>query len=238
MMKKRYVIKKEKMIRMVLALIVLSLALTGCAGYNGAEEVTPTMIINTPEPTTAQEVSFTISGSQIMKKTNEQQEVIYDAALHYNDQWTVWTGNLTVDGGCLYFTEGAVFSDGVSCICETEDKGSAYAVVRTDLSGADRTVLVFKDTPSGYWDIALLGERLFYVDGADEIVSVGYVGKDGHKGDVLDFSSVVGEDAVCTNALLDTQDSLLVITADFLMTDGTMQAHTLLVDGDLTVTKQ
>ena len=222
-------------------LLTAAMLLSACAGSDAvAERVMPEAgnVQTTAEPSATQQPkrSFEVIGSEIRDISVGSKTVVYDAADYYNPEWTAWAGNLTVEGDALFFTEGAVFSDGVSCICDTQDLGAAYAVVRTDIDGANRTVLVSKTVPTGYWDIALLGGRVFFVDGRDDSVTVGYVSRDGGEQGYLDIASAAGEGAVCANALLITADDGLAITADFVLADGTRLSRNLLVNEDLTVT--
>lgn len=203
--------------------ILIILMLVGCAPVSGdmpRQEAPETPSTTLSADQAASAYAYSISNSEIMRSADGEKESIYNAAPYYNDDWTVWLGSLVQDGDAMYFAEGAVFSDGVSCICETEELGAKYAVVRTDLDGGSRRVLVEKTVPTGYWDVAVYGDRVFFVDGTDEAVTVGYVGKDGSGGGVLDFSAAAGTDAVCTNALLNVQDGYLTVSADFTSEDA------------------
>jgi hypothetical protein len=223
----------------IFAMTITVLTLTGCAPAPDQapqrEAAAPSSTVSAVPTPSALDYSYTISNSQVIRSSEGEKEAIYDAAPFYDAQWTVWLGNLVQDDDALFFAEGAAFSDGVSCICETEALGAKYAVVRTDLDGGNRLVLAEKTVPTGYWDVAVYGERVFYVDGANESVTVGYVDKDGSDGGVLDFSAAAGTDAVCVNALLDVQDGLLTVSADFADAD-TVKTLTLRVDEKLNIT--
>jgi|GEM_PF-3070613 len=227
-----------KHLRILFVFILMILMLVGCAPVSG--DLPRQEAAETPSATASAEqaaiaYAYSISNSEIMRSAEGEKESIYDAAPYYNDDWTVWLGSLIQDGGALYFAEGAVFSDGVSCICETEELGAKYAVVRTDLDGTNRRVLVEKTVPTGYWDVAVYGDRVFFVDGTDEAVTVGYIGNDGSGGGLLDFSAFAGTDAVCTNVLLDVQDGCLTVSADFASKD-TVKTLNFRVDERLNIT--
>lgn len=228
-------------VRLLTLVFIMTVMLFGCAPAAGdvPQETaeTPSSAVSSVPTEGTQGYSFTISNSQIIRSFEGEKEAIYDAVPYYKADWTVWLGSLVQEGDALYFAEGAAFSDGVSCICETEELGAAYAVVRTDIDGGNRLVLAEKTLPTGYWDVAVYGERVFYVNGTDEAVTVGYVGKDGSGGGVLDIASAAGEDAVCTNALLDVRNGFLTITADFSTAD-TVETLSLRVDEALNVTLQ
>jgi hypothetical protein len=232
---------KMKHLRLLLFVFIVTVVmLSGCApavSDSPRQETTETPDGTVSAAPTAKAFSYSISNSELIRSEEGEKEAIYDAAPYYDADWTVWLGSFVQDGDALYFAEGAVFSDGVSCICETEELGAKYAVVRTDLDGSNRRVLVEKTVPTGYWDVAVLGDRIFFVDGTDESVTVGYVGKDGSGGGFLDFSASAGMDAVCTNALLDVQDGFLTVSADFSSQD-TVKTLSLRVDEALNVTLQ
>ncbi len=220
---------------------IMTVMLLGCAPAAGdvpqETEETQSSTISAAPTAIEQAYSFTISNSQIIRNYEGKKEAIYDAVPYYDADWTVWLGSLVQEGDALYFAEGAAFSDGVSCICETEELGAKYAVVRTDIDGGNRLVLAEKTLPTGYWDVAVYGERVFYVNGTNEAVTVEYVSKDGSEGGMLDFSEAAGEDAVYTNALLDVKDGYLTISADFTSSDSVKMLK-LRVDEKLGVTLQ
>lgn len=221
-------------------IVVICLVLSGCAPVmeEDASAGSADVILETPAPSPEPDrFSYSVMNAEIMRSDGEEKQSIYDAAPYYDADWTTWVGSLTVLDDALYFTEGSVFSDGVSCICETEDLGAAYAVVRTDKAGENRQVLAASDVPSGFWDIKVLGSFVFYVQSVGEdALAIGYVGKDGSLGGVLDLTPFAAKDAVLSNAVMSLQDDRLLIDAEFFDGEG-LQSIKLVVDKSLAITE-
>lgn len=173
---------------------------------------------------------YNISDSVIYRNNKD---AIYDSSLYYDESWTAWVDNVTEADGTLYFTEGAAFNDGISCICDASLKGAAYAVVKTDLNGKDRRVLVSKTTPNGYSDVFPFAGKVFYVDLSMETASVGYVGIDG--GDAAALELPARKDDVCTYAKLDTDGDYLIIEADFILGNDTATSRIYRIDSALNI---
>lgn len=174
--------------------------------------------------------------AEIIRTDGETKQSIYDAAPYYDADWTTWVGSLIVQDDALYFAESSVYSDGISCICETEGLGAAYAVVLTDINGENRQVLATSDVPSGFWDIEVFGSFVVYVQSVgDDALSICYVGKDGSPGGVLDLSAFAPKDAYLSNAVLDLQDGRLLINVEFYDGEGFV-SRVLSVDESLVIT--
>jgi len=144
-------------------------------------------------------------------------------------------GALAAEEDGLYFTEGGVFSDGVSCVGETACFGAAYAVVRTELDGSQRRVLVSKSTPVGYLGIKVAGGYIIYAEQEGEGVRVGYVSKDGSAAGTFDLAPFGPKGAVLGYAALGYSGDVLVITADY-YTDHAVHTLLISVDKDLHIT--
>lgn len=220
-------------------IVAICLLLSGCAPVMEADaSASPAdKSLETPEPSPkADRFSYSVMNAQIIRADGDEKQSIYDAEPYYDANWTTWVGSLTVLDDALYFTEGSVFSDGVSCICETENLGAAYAVVRTDKNGEHRQVLAASDVPSGFWEIEVLGGFVFYVQSVrDDALTIGYVGKDGSPGGVLNLSPFAAKDAVLSNAVMGLRDGRLLIDAEFFDGEG-MQSIQLVVDEGLAIT--
>lgn len=187
----------------------------------------------TPEP---ERFFYTVMNAEIIRTDGETKQSIYDAAPYYDADWTTWVGSLIVQDDALYFAESSVYSDGISCICETEGLGAAYAVVLTDINGENRQVLATSDVPSGFWDIEVFGSFVVYVQSVgDDALSICYVGKDGSPGGVLDLSAFAPKDAYLSNAVLDLQDGRLLINVEFYDGEGFV-SRVLSVDESLVIT--
>lgn len=220
----------------LIIMTALSLLLSACATAKPPSKASEAPASEAPQaPTqnapTASPGRYTVEGSVIY---NENKDTVYDAAQYYDLSWTVWVDNVTEAYGALYFNEGAVVNDGISCICDAAQKGAAYAVVKLSLDGNTRQVLSSKTTPDGYFDVLPFADRVFFVDGSPERAIVGYTGKDGDNSGTVDLPAEQGES--CINAKLDTDGDYLVITADFYSADmGVSSSHAYRVDTQLNV---
>lgn len=158
---------------------------------------------------------------------------VYDAARYYEQGWTVWLSGLKEAYGALYFIEGAAFNDGISCICDSAQKGAVHAVVRLGPAGS-RSVLASKNTAEGYYGMLPFAERVFFIDSLSETASVCYADKEGKSFGTLSLPADKGFDLI--DAKLKAEGEFLIITAVFYSkeTDSNL-SHTYRADADLNI---
>lgn len=226
--------------KLALSLFLVLLLAACSAGLPGSDAPAKTTAASTPAQNAASPPppvasapvrSYTIQGSAIL---NDDYEPIYDAAPYYEQGWTVWINNLTQVEDALYFTEGAAFNDGISCICESAQKGAVNAIVTTGLDGSGRKVLASNTDPDGYYDMQPFSGRVFFIDGSEQTARLSYVGNDGSDAGTLSLPA--GDSAGLFKAALSTDGEYLIVEMDFGSEHAEAAAsYTFRIDKDLNI---
>lgn len=230
--------------KLTLTLFLVLLLLSACsAGLTPADSPSQTAAVSAPvqsAPSATQtaaapspQLRFTIQGSAIL---NADYEPVYDAAQYYEQGWTVWISDLKQADGALYFIEGAAFNDGISCICDSAQKGAENAIVKTALDGSDRKALASNTDPDGYYDMQPFAGHTFFIDGSEEAAKISYVDRDGNGAGTLSLPA--GESSGLFGAKFDIDGDYLIVTMDFGSADAnSVESYTFRIDADLNVEK-